>query len=227
MTEQLALDQFLGNRGTVDLDELRLGPPRQRMNTARDQLLAGAVLAKDEHAAVARRRAIHLLSQRDDPLAFADDFHLLAELRAQARVLLYQRVLAERVAHHQQQALERNGLLDEVVRPQLRGAHGSLDIRVPGDHHGRFSGVQMLELLEDLEPIHPRQPDVEQHQIVALTLEHGEGQLTAARNLNGVALVTQGGGERGAYVGLVVNDQDAGCHRRSVSLSRLGSRAAR
>ena len=56
VAEELGLDQLLGDGRAVDLDE---GPSRraeQGVDGAGHQLLAGAVLAVDEHAAVARAR---------------------------------------------------------------------------------------------------------------------------------------------------------------------------
>ena len=55
--EQLALDQLTRNRGAVHLDEGLVAPRRLPMDGARDELLAGAVLSRDEHA---RRRRRHL-----------------------------------------------------------------------------------------------------------------------------------------------------------------------
>src|SRR5206468_11420247 len=52
VAEQLALDQVPGDRGAVDLDERSGRAPRQLVDRVRDQLLAGAVLAGDEHPAL-------------------------------------------------------------------------------------------------------------------------------------------------------------------------------
>ena len=63
VAEQLALDELLGNRGAVDLDERLIPPAAQRVNGARHELLAGTVLAENQHAPVGRRRHRHLLAQ--------------------------------------------------------------------------------------------------------------------------------------------------------------------
>ena len=57
VAEQLALDQLGRDRGAVHLDEGAVAPGRGLVQRARHQLLAGAVLAGDEHP---RRRRAHL-----------------------------------------------------------------------------------------------------------------------------------------------------------------------
>ena len=47
VAEQLAFDQLFGNRRAVHLDERLVAPAAQRVNRARDQLFAGAVLAEE------------------------------------------------------------------------------------------------------------------------------------------------------------------------------------
>ena len=48
--EELALEQVRRQRRAVDLDERPVAPRRSLVNGARDQLLADAALAADEHA---------------------------------------------------------------------------------------------------------------------------------------------------------------------------------
>src|SRR5262249_57441114 len=56
VTEQLGLDQLLGDSGAVDLDEGALAARGLHMDSPRYQLLAAAVLAVDQHPP-GRRRA--------------------------------------------------------------------------------------------------------------------------------------------------------------------------
>ena len=60
VAEQLGLDQLLGHRGAVHLDERALAALALQVDLARDELLAGAVLAGDQHPGVGGRR--HLRS---------------------------------------------------------------------------------------------------------------------------------------------------------------------
>ena len=54
VTEQLALEQRLGHRRAVDRDERPVLAPRPLVDRARDDLLAGAALAGDQHRRVGR-----------------------------------------------------------------------------------------------------------------------------------------------------------------------------
>ena len=52
MPEQLAFQQRLGNGGAIDLDQLAGGARAPRVDDVRDDFLAHAAFAGDEHAAV-------------------------------------------------------------------------------------------------------------------------------------------------------------------------------
>ena len=55
--EQLALDQFAGQRGAIDLDDAVLGARAQRVDQIGDDFLAGAAFAGDQNGHVAGRHA--------------------------------------------------------------------------------------------------------------------------------------------------------------------------
>jgi hypothetical protein len=57
MAEQLAFEQLRRQCAQIDAQEHFRRPPRAAMDLARDQFLAGSVLAKDEHVRIGRRRA--------------------------------------------------------------------------------------------------------------------------------------------------------------------------
>ncbi len=57
VAEELRLDQLLGNRRAVDLDEPLAAAQAVAVDRARDELLADAALALDQHGRVGRRRA--------------------------------------------------------------------------------------------------------------------------------------------------------------------------
>ena len=61
VAEQLGLEQRLGNRGAVDGDERPVVARAERVQRAREQLLAGAALALEQHRRVGRRSTL----QRD------------------------------------------------------------------------------------------------------------------------------------------------------------------
>src|SRR5678815_4391417 len=60
VAEQLALEQVLWNRPAVDRDEWLAVAGRAVVDLARDQLLAGAGLAGDQHRDVGRRDLLDL-----------------------------------------------------------------------------------------------------------------------------------------------------------------------
>ena len=93
VAEELGFDQALRQRGAADLDERLLGPQRVVVNGVRDELLAGARLAADEHRRVRRRHLRHLLVHLADRSAGPDDVRevvLLAQLLAQVLVFVDQ-----------------------------------------------------------------------------------------------------------------------------------------
>src|SRR5204863_6619313 len=96
VAEELGLDQLLRDRGAVDLDERPLAPRRPRVDGARDQLLAAAVRAADEHAARGRGGGGDLLAEPADRRALPDDLGALGEALAQDGVLAREPRVLER-----------------------------------------------------------------------------------------------------------------------------------
>ncbi len=93
VAEQLGLGQRLGDGRGVERDEALVGARAVVVNRPRDQFLAGARLALDQHGAVHRRDQFE---RREDVLhrrALADDrveAEAVAQLRPQFGVLLAQ-----------------------------------------------------------------------------------------------------------------------------------------
>ena len=63
VTEELGLDELLGNRGAVDPDERLARPIREVMQPAGNQLFAGARLTEDQDRGVGRRHPRDLLAE--------------------------------------------------------------------------------------------------------------------------------------------------------------------
>ena len=140
-------------------------PAAQRVHRARDQLLAGAVLAEDEHAAVGRRRHRDLLAQLRHRHALADHRQAAVDAGAQVAVLGLEMPLAQGVADDQHRLLERQRLFDEVERAHLDRAHGRLDVAVPRDEHHLRVDLPLAQLRQGDQTVHARQPDVEQDDV--------------------------------------------------------------
>src|SRR5690606_33495580 len=98
VAEELALDQLRGTRRAVHLDQRLLAARRALVQRRRDELLARAVLAGDQHARRRRRAAGDLLDQRADARARPNDLAVALDALAQLRVLLAQGEVADRVA---------------------------------------------------------------------------------------------------------------------------------
>ena len=72
VAEELALEHALGERLAVDGDERPADALAPVVEHARDELLAGAALALDQHGRAARRDAAHEVEQLAAPRARGD-----------------------------------------------------------------------------------------------------------------------------------------------------------
>ena len=72
VTEQLALEQALGQRAAVDREERTFGARRQLVDVARDDFLTGSRLALDEHGRIGRRDGLDEAQHVEPRLARAD-----------------------------------------------------------------------------------------------------------------------------------------------------------
>src|SRR5258706_5349594 len=232
VAEELGLDQLLGDRRAVDLDEGALAPRGEGVHRAGHQLLAGAVLALDEHPAARGRGHRDLLAQVLDQRALADDLLAPLELGAQVAVLALEPGVLEGPGRGQQRLLERERLLDEVVGAELGGLDRGLDGAVAGDHHHRELRPQPLHLGQGVEAVDARHPDVEEDDVRRVVLQARERLLARAHRGDPVSLVFEHASERGLDRPLVVNDQDvlaghAGRLRPARARPPAGPRAAR
>ena len=123
VAEELGLGEPLGNGRRVERDELLIAPRAVVVNRPRDQLLAGAGLALDQHGAVHRRDE---LERREDLLhrrALPDDVveaEAVVQLRAQLRVLLAQaRLVHARRVSTRASCVSWNGLIRKSIAPRL------------------------------------------------------------------------------------------------------------
>ena len=175
VTEQLGLDQLLGDGGAVDLDERAVPSRGLGVDGARHQLLAGPFSPWISTRPLVGAAMRDLLAQLLDDPALADDPLTALELLAQVTVLALEAAVVERSGRGQQDLLERERLLDEVVRAELGGLDGGLDGAVTGDHDHGGLGTDPLELREGLEPVCAGHPDVEEDQVRRLVLQLERG----------------------------------------------------
>jgi hypothetical protein len=209
VAEQLTLDQLARDRGTVHLDERTAPPLRTLVDVARDQLLAGPVVAGDQHPGLRRRDLLDRLLDRLERRALAEHPVSLRYLSAERDVLLRELLHPGRVLDRDEDPLAVEGLLDEVERAQLGRLDGGVDGPVAGDHDDVEVGVALPHLRQHLEAVHPGHLDVEQNEVGAGILEPPERLLAVLREHGLVLLVAEDHVHRIADVLFVVDDQNA------------------
>ena len=116
MAEQLRFQQVLRDGAAVDGDEGLLGARRPPVQLARDQLLARAGLARDQHRNVRGRHLLHLAEDVLHDLRGAED---LAE--AHALDPLLQRPVVELELVHQERVADEQRRLRREDREHLEG----------------------------------------------------------------------------------------------------------
>ncbi len=128
---------------------------------------------------------------------------------AQLARLAVQRLLLEHLAEHDQERVEVERLGQVLRRARAhrldRGRH--LAERRHHDDRGRV--LRAADLLDQLDPVHPRHLQVGDHDLRPEGLVLAERLERIGRGLDVVALVAQELRERGASVHLIIDHQDA------------------
>ena len=210
VAEQLALQDVGGDGGAVDRQEAEIPARRVLVDGVGDQLLAGAALPDDQHAAAGgrheRQLVQHLLhaGRRPDDLPEGE---LLLEPLLEARHLLGQAALLDRDRHALPQLDQVDRLLEVVIGPLLHGVHGRLHRAEPGDHQHGDPRIGRLRLLEDLQAVHARHPQIGHQKVGAVPLQVFDPFLARVERRHQVAVLAQGH-LGAAAVSLVIVDDD-------------------
>ena len=165
MAKQLTFDEFLGDGRAVHFDEGGVLARTLHMDEARHLLLAAAVLAREQHPALRGRHQGHISHEPLHGRAVRQEEAPPLHLGEEALVFLFQLRLAQGIAHHQEEPVEVDGLLEKVEGPEFGGLHGGVDAGMAGDHHHGQLGSDLLGLLQSLEAVLPREPDIQQHEL--------------------------------------------------------------
>ncbi len=210
IAEQLRLDVILGNCRAVHLNEDAVAAQAFGVNGARDQSLARARFAVDQHAAIGRCHQLDLLAQRLERHAFAGEHGADVELPLELDVLGAQPLRLDRIFEHDQRAVERERFLKKVVGAEFGGLDGGLDgaVATDDDHLGPRLGRELMNVGEHVEPVAIGQPDVEQNHVVGCVLEQRQSLGRVGRRGHAVALFAQNLFERVADLFFVVDDQN-------------------
>ncbi len=179
------------------------------VNEPRQQLLAGAALAQDQHG---RRQLRDLVDQIEDVarhLARADDelaLGLVGDLRRQRQDLTVEILPLAGVANQRAQLVVVEVLGDVVIGAVLHRLHGGFDFVDGRDHQDLDQAVILLDDPQHLEAADARQPDVQQDQVDILAIEDRQRRLAAADAQDAV-LPLQDRRQRVAHAFVVVDDE--------------------
>src|SRR5437867_2030926 len=157
VAEELRLDEILGQRRAVDLDERPLAAARALVQGVGDQLLAGAALAEDQHVGVGVGHGSDRLQHALDAGGGAENLavgRLVGEPPPQLRVLDDELAVLERVLDESHHLVGIERLLEHVEGPGALGrlhrlAHGA----VGGDDDDLHRRVARLQLAREREAV--------------------------------------------------------------------------
>jgi hypothetical protein len=215
VSEQLGFDQLAWQSRAIDLDERAFLPLTVLVDGARNELLAGAVLAVNQHAGVGRRHGFdevkelpHLVAARDD----VGEARVIAELLFQPFVLGGQLQFFGRLVQHHEQDVCIDRFLDEAESAGLHRFDGFGDAAIPGHHNDLGFRTRFLEVSEQVNPVGVRQHQVHQHHFWP----------PGAKNLAGLCGVRRGPGQIPSWlyqqlqeisgIPVIVDDKYAGRH---------------
>ena len=174
MAEEFAFDEFRGDGGAVHFHVRHHGSLRELVQAAGDEFLAGAVGAGDEDAGVGGGDLVDHVA--DVPHALGLAHHLLPiDLLLEDLGLGDEVRLVGRVLDGDEDAVQVQGLADEVERALLDAVHGRVDVGVAGDHDDRGLDPVGDELLKDFGTVHPGHLDVAEDGVVLLLFRHFTG----------------------------------------------------
>jgi hypothetical protein len=212
VTEQLRLQEVLGEGGAVDRHERVRGPRAVGVDGPRDELLARAGLAGDQDVGLRARRLLHQLEYARHRRAGPDqalEAERLLELPAQVPVLDLEAPMAKRPLDRHPELLDREVLRQVVERPFPHRGHRRLHGGEPGDHdHGQHR-VQLPGEAQQLHAVDPGHLEVGEQHVGGLRLEQLPPARAAGRGDADMSLPAQDAGDVLEHVRLVVHDQDA------------------
>jgi hypothetical protein len=177
---------------------------------ARDQFLADAALAADQHRRIGSRDAPDELQKVADLRGGADEVvaglqpvHIALERDvATLETLPLHRLLEDRL-----ELAELAGLGEEVLRALLHGADRLLHRAVGGEHDHRGRGGQFLDLAQQVDAAAVGQPHIEQHDVEHLLCEQLSRSLQVAGRLDRITRASQLPADQRAEGLLVVHQQ--------------------
>jgi len=212
MAEQLALDEVAGQRGAVDRHERASGAPAVQVDGARDELLARACFADDQHRRLAARGRLgpirdgtHARGPADHPLEAVpcrDQPVEALDARAELGRLQNARDLLQ---HH----LPGIGHRDEVLGTAADGLRRVLHRGVRAHHENRDVRPVFLDALNEIEgaTVGSRIVQDDQAQGVTVTKRRQDGRLVVVTQRR--TILRQQANEGVVQLSIAAGNQDA------------------
>jgi hypothetical protein len=216
--EQLGLEQRFGNRRTVDRHKRSVSTRAEGVHCAREEFLAGAALAFDEHGGVACGSAVKGDGDLFQPRVLSDNLRgpsSLRELFLEEDVLRRQAPLRESAFDEEQQVVGIDGLGQEVERPLLHRGDRILNAAVSRHHDDRQIGIDFLRCPEDAETVALGKTQVREDHAGAARAKRRNRFGLVARFDDFVALRLEREAEHRAERVLVLDEQDGRIGRTS------------
>ena len=210
VAEQLRLGERLGNGRRVEGDEPLIRARAVVVDRPRDQFLAGAGLALNQHGAVHRRHELQALEHRLHRGALADDVVEpvpIAQLRAQLGVLLAEPRLVDRCCEHARQMRELHGLMRKSIAPRLIAATASFDAAEAGHHDRHDLRVAGEGRVEDVEAVGVGQLQIDDQAVVGEAFETVQRFGAGGRLRDGEPFLRQMFRDDGTQLVIVFHDE--------------------
>jgi hypothetical protein len=211
MAEQLAFQQFGGNRRGVEGDE---GPMRARrfaMQGASDELLARARFAGDQDRQRRLRQSTDAPEQRTHRRRVTDQLRTAERRRGCGRCFDRPTLPRQRASDERDGGIEIERLGQEFVSAAAKGPGRARDVGVGAHHDDGQLRRGGLQLLQQCEPVFARHAHVGEQQGGRTAIAQRRQRI--ARVLEAVDRVTglaQRGGQHETHGAIVVDDPDAG-----------------
>ncbi len=186
------------------------------MQRARNEFLACATLAQNQHTGVGGGDGLNHPPQGAHGGAFAHDLGEISHHAgggAQTRIFLQQTMALSTPCHGVQQFLRRKGLGQIIHRPGPDGFHRKFGRGVGGDHQDRQVRPVLTRPGQKLVTGHSAQPRVGDDHEKPFIRQQSQPFLGRFDIAHGIALITEEGAQREAHVPFVIHNE----HRRQGS----------
>src|SRR6266487_4547918 len=217
VTEQLRLEQRLGNGGAIDADK-RLGGARAgAVNGAGDHFLSGATLPGDQDGRVVLGDACDERQRLPHRAALDDQSPLRrpgGQLCLESRHLLPQPLALLRFAQRQDDFVGTEWLGEIVVGTLFHRGNGRVFAAIGAHHDDEGAAAALAIIAQEGQAIHLGHAHVAQHEVERLSDRPVERSAAVLFGRYGIAGVGEEETEALTQARLVVDDQDA-FHRAS------------